>query len=257
MEQDQHLAILRTEGALVAALPADALGAPVPSLPGWDVEHVVRHLTTVHGWVLATLAADPSATLDRAAIDRLHPATGPGCLAAYAASLDALADDLARRDPDQPAAGMGDPVTVAFWARRQAHEVAVHRIDAHDALHALGGPAPAPLPVEAAGDALDEWARYFLAVRWNRRYGPFPDELTGRTVRLEATDRAGSALLLGFRSGKVVLDATDATGPSADVALRGRAEDLVLTVWRRRPLTTVEVAGDHVLAERLLELARF
>jgi hypothetical protein len=41
------------------------------------------------------------------------------------------------------------------------------------------------------------------------------------------------------------------------VALRGSAEDLLLTLWRRRPLDTIEVLGDDLLADRLLDLARF
>ena len=37
-----------------------------------------------------------------------------------------------------------------------------------------------------------------------------------------------------------------------DAALRGRAEDLLLVLWGRRPLTTVELHGDPAIVEGLL-----
>ena len=42
-----------------------------------------------------------------------------------------------------------------------------------------------------------------------------------------------------------------------DVALRGPAADLLLTLWRRRPLDTIDLVGDTAVAERLYDIARF
>ena len=49
----------------------------------------------------------------------------------------------------------------------------------------------------------------------------------------------------------------EATHAKGDVALRGPAEDLLLVMWRRRPLDVLDVLGDRAVAERLLEVATF
>ena len=67
MTPDQHLVMLQTEGMRLAAMPADALGAPVPTVPGWTLEQVVRHTGKVHRWVAATLAAGPDRLAQRQA----------------------------------------------------------------------------------------------------------------------------------------------------------------------------------------------
>ena len=40
----------------------------------------------------------------------------------------------------------------------------------------------------------------------------------------------------------------------ADVALRGSAFDLLLTLWHRRPLSAVDTVGDAGVAAELLDL---
>ena len=57
------------------------------------------------------------------------------------------------------------PSPLAFWARRQAHETAIHRVDAE-----LAGGAPAPFPADFAADGVDELIMGF--------FGRDADELT-------------------------------------------------------------------------------
>lgn len=256
MDAARHLEILRAEGDLVASLPPDALGATVPTLPDWTVERVVRHLVKLHVWVLGALSLPEGGQL--ADVEVPSPPKGPDCLPAYRAALDDLLAHLASRDPDEVAVTFTGTDTVGWWIRRQAHEVAVHRIDAHDAIHAVGGPAPAPLAANGAADAIDEWASMFLAVRFGQRFGALPDALEGRSVHIHGTDDPpppdGAEWLLAFRDGGVDVARTHAKG---DVALRGSAEDLLLTLWRRRPLETVDAIGEVAVAEALLDAAQF
>lgn len=254
MEPERHLEILLTEGRRIAAMPADALDAPVPSVEGWTLERVIRHTGKIHQWVTAVLSAGPSADLDLVASELAGMPRGPGCLAAYAEALEAVHAALAVLAPDDPVASFVGPTTARFWQRRQAHEVTVHRVDAADAVHAAGGPVPEPVAPDAAVDGIDEWARTFLATRWQQRFGPFPGEMEGRTVHLHGTDTDDAEWLLTFTEGRVVVDATHAKG---DVALRGTAQDLFLALWRRRPLDTLEIHGDREVADRLVDLARF
>ncbi len=258
MDANRYLELLRIEGERLASMPADALGAPVPTLPDWTVERVVRHVGKVHQWVTATLAAGPDGDTDAAAAGLAGLPNGPACLPAYREALEDVLAELAHHDLDDPAATFAGPGTAAFWYRRQAHEVAIHRIDAADAVHAAGGPGPEALAADGAADGIDEWARFFLAVRRVQRSGPLPADLVGCTVHIHGTDDPapadGAEWLLTFTAEGVEVEATHSKG---DVALRGPAQDLLLTLWRRRPLATVDVVGDVTVAERLLEAAQF
>ena len=257
MDPAQHLQILHDQGRLVAATDPGHLDHPVPSLPGWTVERVVRHLGKIHRWVAGALALGPGEGMD--AIGELQPMpSGPGCIDGYRDALDDLVRAFEARDPSAPATTFVGSGTVGWWLRRQAHEVLVHRIDVQDAVHAAGGDEPAPIPVDAAADGIDEWARVFVATRWAQRAGELPGDLVGRTVHLHGTDDPpapdGQEWLLAFGSRGATVEATHAKG---DAALRGPAADLLLAVRRRRPLELIDVVGDRAVAELLLDQARF
>ncbi|WP_421118260.1 maleylpyruvate isomerase N-terminal domain-containing protein [Aquihabitans daechungensis] len=257
MEPARHLEILRREMGLLAAVDPAMLDAPVPTLEDWDVERVVRHVGKVHRWVLGMLELGPDQGMDDAPPVEPMP-KGPDCLPAYREAADALLARLATDDPARTCLNFAGVGTVAFWMRRQAQEVSVHRVDAQDAIHAAGGGAPDALSADGAADGIDEWARFFLAVRWGQRFGQLPEDLIGRTVHIHGTDDPaspdGAEWLLTFAADRVEVAATHAKG---DVALRGPADDLLLALWRRRPLGSIDVIGDRALAERLLEVARF
>jgi uncharacterized protein (TIGR03083 family) len=256
MEPARHLEILRAEGDLVASLPPEHLGSTVPTLPDWTVERVVRHLVKLHHWVRGALALPEGGSIGD--VDVPSPPKGPDCLPAYRESLDELLAHLATRDPSEPAITFAGTDTVGWWMRRQAQELSVHRVDAHDAIAAAGGPEPAPLAVDGAADGIDEWASFFLAVRFGQRFGDLPPVLEGRSVHIHGTDDPappdGAEWLLRFDEGAVAVERTHAKG---DVALRGTATDLLLALWRRRPLDVLDVIGDRQVAEDLLDAARF
>lgn len=266
MEPTRHLELLRREGALLAAMPSDHLGAAVPSIEGWDLERVVRHVGKIHRWVIGALAADPDGAVPPA--EGLPK--GPACLPAYAEALDAVAEALAATSPDDTRWTFIGPSAAAFWSRRQAHEVAVHRIDAADAVHAAGGPEPEPLPADGAADAIDEWAEVFLAIRYAQRFGPLPEDLHGRSLRLVTTDGGpdggSTARRVAIGADGVAVEAEAGTGAGSggvggggtvDVTVTGSAQDLLLGLWNRRPLDRLAVDGDAALLHRLLAVARF
>jgi uncharacterized protein (TIGR03083 family) len=257
MEPARHLEILRREVELLGAVDPARLEAPVPTIEGWDVERVVRHVGKVHTWVLGMLRLEPGQVLGDAPPVVGLP-KGPDCLPAYRAIADELLDHLAAEDPERACLNFAGPGTVGFWMRRQAQEVSVHRVDAQDAVHAAGGPQPDPIEADGAADGIDEWARFFLAVRWPQRNGELPDDLVGRTIHIHGTDDPapadGAEWLLTLTAGGVEVEATHAKG---DVALRGPANALLLALWRRRPLSSIDVVGDETVAERLLDVARF
>ncbi|MCB0977989.1 MAG: maleylpyruvate isomerase family mycothiol-dependent enzyme [Acidimicrobiales bacterium] len=252
MEPSRHLDLLRFEGNRLAAMPVDALDAPVPTLPDWTVERVVRHVGRVHRWVVGALAVGP---------DEEAPAAeplpkGPDCLPAYAESLTAVIEVLRSTPPDAEAWTFVGPSPAAFWMRRQAHEVAVHRIDAADAVHAAGGPEPEPLDPDGAFDAVAEWAEVFLATRFTQRFGDLPAGLHGRTVDLVAT--GSDVIRLGLQPSGTTVDhgPRPEDGP-ADATVTGDPADLLLVLWRRRPLDSVRITGDRPTVTELLDAAHF
>jgi hypothetical protein len=257
MEPQRHLEILRVEMGRLGAVDPAMLGAAVPTIEDWTVERVVRHVGKVHEWVLGMLRLEPGQELGEAPAPVGLP-KGPDCLPAYRAVAHELLVQLEAEDPARPCVNFVGIDDVAWWMRRQVQEVSVHRVDAHDAIHAAGGAAPDPIEADGAADGIDEWARFWLSVRWGLKFGALPEDLVGRTVHIHGTDDSapvdGAEWLLTFGAEGVEVAATHAKG---DVALRGPANDLLLALWRRRPLSSLDVVGDAAVAERLLDLARF
>jgi uncharacterized protein (TIGR03083 family) len=255
MDAQRHFEILAAAGDRLASVPADALGAPIPSIPGWTVEDVVRHCGEIHQWAAGVMHLPLDGDLRSVRYEMPH---GPDCLPAYRDSLALLTETLTARPGDTEVLSFIGPVPLSFWIRRQAHEVSVHRYDAESGVAAAGGPAPHPFAVDEAADGVDEWATTFLTAGFVRRPGTFPSALEGRSVHVHGTDPEppadGSEWLLRFADGRVAVERTHAKG---DVALRGTAEDLLLVLWRRRPLDALDVLGDRSVAEVLLQAATF
>ncbi|MBX3313957.1 MAG: maleylpyruvate isomerase N-terminal domain-containing protein [Actinobacteria bacterium] len=249
MDPARHLELLRREGDLLAAMPPDALGATVPALPDWTVERVVRHVGKIHRWVTAALATPPDG--ESPAAEGLPK--GAACLPAYATALDEVIGALAATPPDRTTWTFLGPEAAVFWMRRQAQEVAVHRIDAADAVQAAGGPEPVPMEADGAADGIDEWAEVFLAVRWHQRFGELPVELQGRTIGLRTTDGDRTSRRITLRPDGATVDA----GDDADVVVSGPAEHLLLALWRRRDLDGLTIDGDRTVVDHLLDVARF
>ena len=126
MDTGQHIQVVQSAAdQLLRAATSAGPQAPVPSCPGWTADRLVRHVTRVHHWAAAVLRRGrPEAGGVRAALggraDRGLPArrAAPG------------------RRPDHHPRGRAvwtfypADSPVAFWARRQAHETTIHRVDA-------------------------------------------------------------------------------------------------------------------------------
>ena len=259
MSAAQHLDILRAEGARLASMPTDWLDAPVPSLPDWTLERVVRHTGKIHQWVTGLLAAPPDVDPRAVSAAAAGMPRGADCLPAYRAVLDEVVAALAAHEPDQPVASFMGVDDVRFWCRRQAHEVTVHRMDAADAVHATGGPAPELVDPRGAVDGIDEWLHVFVATRHAQRIGSFDEALRSRTVGIGAD--GGTGWMVRFADDgtgcEVEAVAKNSQFDAADALLTGTPESLLLACWRRRRLDTVEVLGDRGLAEAFHDTFRF
>lgn len=127
------------------------------------------------------------------------------------------------------------PSPLAFWARRQAHETTVHRLDAESA---CGGGATG-IGVDFAVDGIDE-----LLCAFHARPKSAVRTEEPRTLRVRATDAADAVWTVRL-SAQPPVRVREAAG-TADCELSGPAAHLYPALWNRRPFP--EVTGDGSLA---------
>jgi uncharacterized protein (TIGR03083 family) len=235
--------ITRESAALADAAARAGLAAPVPTCPDWTVADLVAHIGNVQQW--ARLTVETRAT-ERISWRSLPPVPGADALLDWFREQGAaLVAVLGATDPDAPAWSWTDDHHARFWSRRQAHEVAVHRIDAESAAGDM-----APIDPTLAVDGVDEWL-WMLPFRLAGEI-----DGSGETVHLHCTDtlpELAGEWLVTLDGANVRVERVHAKG---DVAARGTGSDLDLYLWGRVPASTLEVFGDAALLRRLRGLVR-
>lgn len=247
MDVAEHIDILERDGVLLAdAATAAGLAAPVPPCPGWRVRDLLRHQAYVHGWAARHVREQLPELIDEATEDEIL-ANGPPdaeLIAAYRAGHAALVRTLREAGPDvRCATFLPAPSPLAFWARRQAHETAIHRFDAQSAV-----PGRTPSPAEAfepafADDGVDELIMGFAA---RRRYG-----LRGghqRSLAVRATD-TGGRWRVRLTGGRTEVQRGDGEDSRPDCVLEGPAAGLYAFLWNRcdSAQASVTVGGDPAI----------
>jgi uncharacterized protein (TIGR03083 family) len=259
MRIEDHIACLDSEGGLLAAAAGRAgLDAPVPTCPGWRIRDLLAHQGFVHRWAMAYVAGErteASAEPGDEEILRLAPADEslPGWFSEGHASLVsvlAAADPAVRCWTFLPA-----PSPLAFWARRQAHETAIHRVDAQLAAAAAGaGGELDPFPAGLAADGVDELLTGFAA-RQPRSLADSP-----ATLVIRAQDGASApswTVVMGCEQARVSrgLDPA-APGGAAYCEVSGPAPALYLLLWNRGTAAGLDVRGDASVLEAWHEKMR-
>src|SRR6185312_4915460 len=165
---DDHLATIRAQAESLA-VDAAAAGpdAPVPTCPRWTTADLVRHQGSVHRWAVAHAEGltgnRPELVAKEAARDA--PAGFGARLRWLVDGAATLVDALAAAPRDLRALRfLSDaPPARAFWARRQAHETTIHRVDAAAARQGRPlKPDDFDLDPALAADGLDELLTGFL-----------------------------------------------------------------------------------------------
>src|SRR5437762_8081947 len=137
MEIAEHVNALRREGEWLAdAAERAGLDAPVPPCAPWQVKDLLRHTGYVHRWAARHITECPDQIIDGPSEEEILSggADDARLLAWFRDGHAALAQTLATADPAVACATfMPAPSPLAFWARRQAHETAIHRADADSA----------------------------------------------------------------------------------------------------------------------------
>lgn len=167
MSPDRYLAELAgflDQLSTLARQPAGRLSRAVPACPGWSLEQLFGHLGSIERWAASVVSQGT-----------FVEETAPPAVDAAAWFLDGTAPFLGTMtalDPGKDCWNFGPPPRKAgFWLRRQAHEHAIHLIDACQALD---------LEIPALGedfmlDGVDEVLAMFTPRQLRLERMPIPD----------------------------------------------------------------------------------
>ena len=239
MEIAEYIDALRQQGeSLADAAERAGLDAIVPPCSPWLVKDLLRHTGYVHRWAARHISECPDQIIDGPSEEEIlrGGTDDAGLLAWFRAGHAALVHTLVTADPVvQCPVFMAAPSPLAFWARRQAHETAIHRADAESA----SGATPEYEPAFAA-DGIDE---LIMGFGRRRKYQPTADGAV--RLRVLSAD-TGDAWLVEVQDGRLQPRRDAGNSEEAGCTVSGPASGLYLYLWNRAEAARadVTVTGD-------------
>jgi uncharacterized protein (TIGR03083 family) len=210
----------------------------VPSCPDWTIADLVWHLGGTQ-WFWGTDVEMRASGPDLIEAAKPERPAGYGDIVAWGrAQADRMIQILEATPDDEPVwtwALDASDHNVGFIRRHQVQEAAVHRWDIEQA--ATG--RPQPIEPDVASDSVDEMLA--ITLPWGAR----PDKPLPGSVHLHCTDTEGEWFV--HPDGRV-----EAIHAKGDVAIRGTASDLLLALYDRVALGSLDVIGDASLADELV-----
>ena len=234
MELDAYLAIIASEAARMIAVAEEAgLDAATPTCPTWNIRNLLLHTGEVHRWA-TTVVAGEFTSLAKVPNDTLGTLpTDAKTLEWFRSGVEKLVDTLANADQSvKYDAFLADPPTprLLFWARRQAMEISIHRVDAESSVGRC-----TPFPPKVAADGIDEFVTGFIT----RGKGAVHRD-TPHTIGVAPAD-VPERWTVTISDGPLV---TERKAGSADCKVTGTASDIFMALWNRPGLDESEVKGD-------------
>jgi uncharacterized protein (TIGR03083 family) len=228
---DYQSRIATEAGSLRTAAASLDPDIPVPTCPGWTVQQLVQHVGRVFAMVIRVLqTADPQSPPGR-----VEPAPGE-TFAIFDHQLASMLELLAVTDPATPVWHFTPtaPKTAAFWSRRMAHEVTVHRIDMQTAAGTNSVVDP-----DFAADGIDEVLTRLI----QRPTDAWAVGTHAGTVLYHAAD-AGRAWTVRLVPGQLPQTLAEAV-TEPDASIIGLADAVYRAAWGR-PSGAV-ISGDRAL----------
>jgi uncharacterized protein (TIGR03083 family) len=242
---------VRTDGRqLIDAAQRAGLDAPIASCPGWTMSDLLWHIgETWDFWAFVVSERVTDVERLRAEPDAERPSDEfliDWVTTAHVAVYDALLST----PPEQEVWTWTGANRDVWWVRRRmAHETTIHRWDAEGAIG-----DPYDIPIAVAADGIDEYLRWFAPKGRQESIGGTAHIHCTDTVRDLATGSDdidavnGEWMIHRLDEHGIDLEETHAKG---DVAIRGRAQDILLWLWGR-PGGPVEFLGDESIARRIV-----
>lgn len=225
MLPEDHLAELAHSLSSLCSLARqqeNALGHSVPACPGWTLDDLFGHLSSIERWAAAVVGAGEHVQ------QPVPPAEGAASW--FLEGAPAFLDEMASLDPEAPCWGFGPPPRKAgFWLRRQAHEHVIHFVDARQALD-----LPDVVPAEDfLIDGIDEVLGMFVP----------------RQLRLGRMTDPGQAVAFWLPDGRSWTIGSGAVAASVTAP----PYDMYLGLWGRSSFAdTAVIDGDVDLAVNVL-----
>lgn len=227
--------------------------AQVPTCPEWTLLDLARHVGGGQRRWAAIVAAGPDADAPAKSsmqVGESAPGNRAGLLAWLSESTRQLLDAVREVGPDRGCwTWWGDtesPQTSGAAVRHQVQEAAVHTYDAQVTVG-----APEQLPDEVAVDGVEEFM-----ITCGTTTVPWPHE--PGIVDVHVIDGPSWRVTLSAAGASVSPLPGSGSGASPEVvgvaagSLRGTASDLVLALYDRIPLDSLELGGDR----RVIDLLR-
>jgi uncharacterized protein (TIGR03083 family) len=226
-----YLDQLETHGrALADVAGAAGLDADVPTCPGWTMSDLLGHIGQVHRWA-ASFVRDARTQPPKGDSELTDVPPADELLDWYVAGHAALLQTLRKSPPDVECwTFLPAPSPLKFWVRRQAHETAIHHVDAESSQD--GSPT---IDTRFAVDGIDELLLGFMSRPRGRLVADPPVSLAVR-----ATD-ADTDWTIHVDPGSREVTRGVARG---DCFVEASASDLYLLLWNRRTADGLKVAGD-------------
>jgi uncharacterized protein (TIGR03083 family) len=230
------------------------LSLTVPTCPEWTLALLVHH---IGGNLRSVEKAVRTRTTPDVADEQVPEAAGPEsdnttALDAWLAdAATTFADTLRGAGPEGRARVFGFQGGTAFWARRAAHDLVIHRADAAATLGADYAVAP-----EMAADAIDELLQLVSDPQLADSAPRFADlRGSSKSIHLHATDvepELGAEWLIELGTDGFSWRRGHEKGT---VVLRGPLVDVLRVFYRRLPADSerVEVLGEAALLHFWLE----
>lgn len=246
MDVSAYTGQLWEDGRRLASVAAGAdLGTAVPTCPGWMLRDLVRHVGGVHRWA-TSFVRGATGTPAEGELEVIVGGWPPDdrLVEWFRSGHRELVDALRAAPADLDAwTFLEAPTPLIFWARRQAHETAIHRVDAEAAMGEVTGSPP-----DIAADGIDE-----LVLAFANRPGKRFDLDRERSIAIQTRD-AGRAWTItftpdGFRN-------REGATEGADLEMTGNASDLFQALWNRRGRNGLGLRGDPALMDLWAETVR-
>lgn len=257
LNDDRYLDALSGQSALLAdALAGANLDHRVPTCPDWTLRQLAEHVGKAHRWATAIITRRLTTQPDPSELDVAAAPEDPEKLGSWLREgASGLVHAIRAAELRTPVWTWAGEQSVGFWARRMAHETAVHRADAELALG-----REFHLDADLAADAISEWLS-LLSLPQAIEFRPELVELRGdgQILHLHSTDpglgQAGEWIVRRTPSGPV----WEHGHTKGAVAVRGPVTALLLVLLRRVPAgdAAIDVLGDADVFDHWLEHTRF
>lgn len=222
-----RLAVLNASAQALNLLGRTAPKHPVPSCPAWTMSDLIHHVGAIYRQV--TVLIGERSESGEEVHNRLGPEPCPGepLFGWFEDRRSELSAVLSATDSREAVWSWAAEKSVAFWARRMAHETLLHLWDAHAALE--DGWA---LPEGLALDGVDEFVTEFVALM--RRRSTIRVTRPATYVFLRLSSEASSwTVVLAEPTPTVAFGADPGFTPTGLTRVVGGADQILLALWNR------------------------